>query len=328
MQKTNRTVSYSGPLADILKGFVEEKQAVGYKYQKSAFTLKRFDRFCISIGHDELCLTKELVLMWTEKQPHETENTRKNRISLMRLLGSYMVRIGYDAYVYPTRVDKVTNDRYIPHIFSTNELAGLFKQADNCKPHIMSPNRHRILPLLFRILYGCGLRISEALQLKVKDVLLDEGTLKILSSKFGKERLVPLCPFLSACCRECMQKVHFINNPEGYFFPSPYGGMFDEKTIYNYFRRFLWNMGISHGGRGNGPRLHDLRHTFAVHCLKRLAARGVDLSAALPFLSTYLGHTGLKSTQHYLRLTAELYPDIVSAVEMRFGFIIPDGGEL
>jgi integrase len=121
-----------------------------------------------------------------------------------------------------------------------------------------------------------------------------------------------------------MQRVHFIPNPEEYFFPSPLGGKYKERTIYQYFRRFLWQAGISHGGRGYGPRLHDLRHTFAVHCLKRWVVDGVDLTVALPFLSTYLGHTGLKGTQRYLRLTAELFPGIVSAVETKFSEMIPE----
>ena len=77
-------------------------------------------------------------------------------------------------------------------------------------------------------------------------------------------------------------------------------------------------------GQGYGPRVHDLRHVFAVHCLKRWVVEGVDLTAALPYLSTYLGHTGLKGTQRYLRLTAELYPEIVSTVEAKFGEIIPE----
>ena len=158
MQRTDRAVNFSGPLAEMLKGFVDEKRAAGYKYQKAASIMQNFDLFCLKVGHDNDRLTKELVQKWTEKQPHEKESNRRIRISLMRMFGSYMVRTGHDAYVYPSRVDPITDDRFTPHIFSTKELAGLFHQADNCKPHVKSPNRHRILPLMFRILYdaGCG----------------------------------------------------------------------------------------------------------------------------------------------------------------------------
>ena len=324
MQKTDQTNNFSGPLADILNGFVAEKQATGDSYSKAVSTLKRFDLFCINTEHDNVDLTKELVLNWTRKQQHEKDTNQTTRVSLMRMLGSYMVRNGYNYYIYPSRVDIITDYQYVPHIFTNKELASLFQQADRCTSHNRSPNRPLMLPLIFRILYGCGLRISEVLKLRVKDVLLDDGTLQILNAKFNKDRLVPLCPSLSKRCRDYMQRVHFIPNPEEYFFPSPLGGKYKERTIYQYFRRFLWQAGISHGGRGSGPRLHDLRHTFAVHCLKRWVVDGVDLTVALPFLSTYLGHTGLKGTQRYLRLTAELYPGIVSAVETKFSEMIPE----
>ena len=68
-----------------------------------------------------------------------------------------------------------------------------------------------------------------------------------------------------------------------------------------------------------------MRHTYSVHCLQQWISHGVDLTVALPYLSTYLGHTGLKSTQEYLRLTAELYPEVVSAVEQHWGWLIPGG---
>jgi integrase/recombinase XerD len=324
---TKKEIHYSGPLASILQEFVDEKQAVGYKYQKQARDLLRFNRFCISQNYKNPGLTKEIVHQWTQKQPNETVSNQANRISLLRNLGLHMARNDRDAYVYPVGIDAIRIESYIPYIFSYQEIADIFKQVDSCQPHIVSPNRHRILPLLFRLLYGCGLRISEALQLQLKDVLIEKGNgiLRILGAKFGKDRLVPMCSSLTKRVTEYRNKVLLFSEPDDFFFPSPYGGKFDEKTIYDHFRQFLWKAGISHGGTGKGPRLHDIRHTFAVHCLKRWVLDGVDLSAALPYLSVYLGHTGLKSTQHYLRLTAELYPEIVSAVEKKFGELVPDG---
>jgi integrase/recombinase XerD len=107
------------------------------------------------------------------------------------------------------------------------------------------------------------------------------------------------------------------------FFPAPHGGAYTAGTVYKAFRQWLWAAGISHGGRGRGPRLHDWRHTFAVHCLRRWVEDGTDLSVALPYLSAYLGHTGLRGTQDYLRLTAELYPALVTRLPAQFGACIP-----
>ena len=82
--------------------------------------------------------------------------------------------------------------------------------------------------------------------------------------------------------------------------------------------------GIPHGGRGKGPRLHDLRHTFAVHMLNMWAVQGRDLYVALPILSVYLGHTSLKSTEQYLRLVPEAYAQITLAFEAGFGDVFPE----
>ncbi len=72
-------------------------------------------------------------------------------------------------------------------------------------------------------------------------------------------------------------------------------------------------------------RFHELRHTFSVHCLKKWILAGKDMNAALPVLSAYLGHKDLSGTQDYLRLTADMYPDIIKAMELRFGDVVPGG---
>jgi len=91
-------------------------------------------------------------------------------------------------------------------------------------------------------------------------------------------------------------------------------------------RRFLWQAGISHGGRGKGPRVHDFRHTMAVHCLRRWVLEEKDLRAYLPVLQAYLGHVSLSDTAYYLHLTADLFPNITEQVERAFGNIIPKAG--
>lgn len=319
---------FSGPLAAVLHGLVAEKQGAGYRYDATAGDLLQLDRFCVAVGHHETSLPRELVCRWTAKQAHETETTRQHRISLIRIVGEYMQRCGYPAYVYPRHAGSRTPPHYIPYIFSRAELARLFTCIDACGPDRASPQRHRVLPMLFRLLYGCGLRVSEALALRMGDVDLAVGTIHIRDAKFGKERIVPLHPSLVGRFRQYLPTSPALTDPDRSVFPSPQGGAYAASTIYVYFRRFLWAAGISHGGRGRGPRLHDLRHTFAVHCLQRWVTDGVDLSIALPYLSAYLGHTGLKGTQDYLRLTAELYPHIIAAMERRFGAILPGGAPL
>jgi integrase/recombinase XerD len=316
---------YTSILADAIQGFVGEREALGYHRKKEAASLKRFDRFCIEIGHNDVCLSKGLAMRWAEKKVYESDDAQGRRIRLVRMLAKYMVRSGYDAYIYPDHLGVSPSDIYQPYLFSEAELARFFARVDRCMPLRSSPYRHRIFPLLYRMLYGCGLRVSEALHLNVGNVNTQEGILTIRDGKFHKDRMVPMSPSLAERCRIYMEAMHPLGQREDPFFPSPHGGRYPERTVYAYFRRFIWEAGISHGGRGKGPRVHDLRHTFAVHCLKRWVRNAVDLTVALPYLWAYLGHAGLKGTQRYLRLTAELYPDIVAAMDEGFGRLLPGG---
>ncbi|MEW6425735.1 MAG: tyrosine-type recombinase/integrase [Bacillota bacterium] len=149
---------------------------------------------------------------------------------------------------------------------------------------------------------------------------------RIKKAKFGKERLVPLSRTVHERCREyaaAMEQYHVWKDTT-YFFPAPHGGRYSERTVYWHFRRLLREAGISHGGRGKGPRVHDLRHTYSVHCLRNWVKDGMDLTTAMPYLSAYLGHSGIRGTQRYLCLAAELYPDIVKRTEEKFSWVVPE----
>ena len=137
----NNRVTYSGPLASVLTGFVAEKQATGYRYRDSARHLLPFDRFVATVGHRELSLPRDLVLRWAAKRPHETESNRQHRISLIRLVGDYMQRCGYPAYVYPVRTDRRTPPEFAPYIFSRAEVARLLRCIDANPADEAAPRR-------------------------------------------------------------------------------------------------------------------------------------------------------------------------------------------
>ncbi len=314
---------YRSALAPFILNFVLEKRATGCKYDKTARMLKRFDDFCAERGLGSEGLTKETAMLWAGKRDRESDDAHSRRIRLVRMLAEYMLRLGYSAWLLPKRFVRYRESTYQPYIFTESELARFFERADACAPDVNSPLRHKVLPLLFRMIYGCGLRLSEPLRLTVGYVDTTRGVLTLLDTKFGKERLVPMAPSLNERCGEYMSGIHATSSSDAVFFPSPSGRRYSERTVYEYFRRFLLEAGISHGGRGKGPRVHDLRHTFAVHCLKRWVRAGVHTAVTLPYLSAYLGHAGLKNSQRYLRLTADLHPDISSRMDEMYGALIP-----
>ena len=169
----------------------------------------------------------------------------------------------------------------------------------------------------------CGLRSSEARSLKVADVDLERGILTINQSKNGNSRLVPMSDSLTERCQIFSKQVHLHSSAEDYYFPVLEGKPMQKRILYHNFRRFLWKAGISHGGIGRGPRIHDFRHTYAVHCLKKWAEEEKDLTAYLPILKTYMGHYSFKETAYYLRMTADVFPHIQLKLEAHYLEIIP-----
>jgi len=173
------------------------------------------------------------------------------------------------------------------------------------------------------LILSCGLRASEAANLKCSDVDLTGGVITVKKGKNGKERLVPLSDSMAKSMEQFYQRHHVRDSQNKYFFKGKYRNQLTRHRIYKWFRICLEAAGIHHLGKGKGPREHDLRHSFCVHSLKKMRKQGMDLYASLPILSTYVGHASINATQHYLRLTAEFFPDIMEQVNKQCSGIIP-----
>ena len=175
------------------------------------------------------------------------------------------------------------------------------------------------MPLLFRVLYGCGLRISEALALLKNDVDLKDGILHIRHGKNDRERIVPMSATLTEECRKYAQAVHKNTVESTPFFYAKGGTPYTKSTIGKFFRGILWDVGIPYKGKQFGPRVHDLRHTFCCHNIQKWAEAGLPIYSNLLILSRYVGHTSISSTQYYLRLTAQSFPHIMDICEQNLG---------
>lgn len=329
MQKTDkfRNYSYCGPLAESLKQFVEEKRATGFTYNGEVYYLNVIDQLSIKLQLPRDELTQEFVEVWTTKRGMESHKTWKNRVIIIRQLAKYMKRQGNKAYV-TTIIIGGNKSNFTPYIYSSDELRKIFEAADNIPLKNNCPNRQKVSSLLFRLLYACGLRLSEALMLKVRDVDLQAGTLFVADGKNGRSRIVPMSAELAAHCLKYSIMVNTDVSPNEFFFRAPDGSCYSKKAIQDMFRHILMTAGISHGGRGKGPRIHDFRHTFAVNCLQKWVREGKDITAALPVLSAYLGHVCLTGTQLYLRLTADMFPSITEKLEYCFNDVIPERGDI
>lgn len=317
----NPKPTFMGVFKDILPEYIAYKQAQGYKFHRAIRGLENFDRFTVEIGLNDIQLPKSVANQWCELREDEAPRNREARVSILRQFAIYLQEIGVESYI-PKQLTGATS-AFVPYIFTDEELGNIFATIDRIKPNPIS-NADIVYPILFRILYGCGLRVSEAINLRIEDVDLKKGTLRIMKSKFEKDRIVPMSDSLWSIVAAYSEKYHSVSSVDDYFFTMKTGKNLNAHTVSLRFRGILWKSGISHGGRGKGPRLHDIRHTFSVYSLKQQVDNGVDIYTSLPILSTYLGHDSISSTEKYVRLVEAMFSDLVKQVETVTDYVFPE----
>lgn len=245
----------------------------------------------------------------------------------MREFAKYLNSIGERAYLLPSGLIREPQ-RYIPHIYSKEELAALFQTIDARRfdPHY--PLNHLTMPVVFRLIYCCGLRPAEARTLKRKDINLETGEIKIIESKGHKDRLVMLYEDMALLCAKYDAHARIIYPKRKYFFHSSdyrsNEGLFSSPGIASAFKQFLKESDLTEN-HGNPPRLYDLRHSFATHRLYAWVEEGENIDALLPVLSEYMGHEHLSQTAYYLHIAKDIYPSINVWSDNVYSTILPEG---
>ena len=308
-----------------IKKFLNLKHSTGYKYTTSQILIEQFDNFCYSNYKEKDILDEEIALSWVKSKKDESASSIQNRIVVVREFAKYLISLNKPAYVIPTTYIPKKN-KYKPYIYSNNELEKIFNVIDNQKFKCTYKTSYIVFPVLFRIFYGCGLRISEALNLKVKDVDLENGIIAVFESKNNNDRLVPISDKLKAIMLEYTDKMHQNSyNTDYFFYLENSKTPIIKSTLRFSFARIMKSACIEKNKKIN-PRIHDFRHTFAVNCLKKFIKENKDLTAYLPILKTYMGHSKFISTEYYLKLTNDMYPDTLDKFNSYIGNAIPKIG--
>jgi integrase/recombinase XerD len=313
--------TFTSCLGPQIERFLVHKRAMGRGYHREEAFLREIDRFA-SRGQNDF-LSEQLVRIYFSSF---TPAARPNRLTLIRQLARFLVFEESRTFIPSTRFLGIRRQRPVIRVLSREE-AGRFLDACDHLPPISSFVRRVVHGTALRLLLLTGLRRGEALGLKNQDVDLDQSTLHV-RGKFGKTRLVPIAPDLTQRLREYRESVaaelkH--HGPSDAFFPCADGQRPTPfKSLYKSFRCVLRTAGIKHGGRGMGPRLHDLRHSFAVLRLLRWYESDADLGAKLPLLATYLGHIGMVTSQVYLHMTRDLVGEVIRREIDRFGDLITE----
>jgi integrase/recombinase XerD len=314
-----------GIYAPYIRQFIDLKRSLGFKYITEETIYSIFDRFTTEMGETKVGISKELAEKWCECKNNESDTYRFHRCLCLSHLSSYLCKIGIPSYI--PQLPRIKSS-FTPYIFSKDEIAAIFNAADTLiAQRKMMNSIIFVMPALLRLLYGTGLRIGEALALRNKDINLTENFFIIRDSKNGKQRMIPISESLSAVCKEYVQhrdSFPLSKSENGFFFVSLNGYACSIDAVYRRFQDILKIAGIPFIGNHHGPRVHDLRHTFAVTSLAQMAESGVDLYAVMPILSTYLGHQSLNATDSYVRLTSEMYPALLRNINMICLNVFPD----
>ena len=312
-------------LSDLIDTLVAARRAGGFRYGSQERVLRQFARHFRQEGYADGSIVREAVQEFLYGRHLKASTIRREEI-VLRELAEHARQFGWRAWAPPALTRVKTPHRPPPYVFSDDEIRRLFRVTDT-QPLSEMSNRALVDPVLFRVFYSTGLRLSEALGLELRDFDPARVTIEVRDGKNHENRILPVTGRLAATletyiaaahpCPESARKLFHTGDPSK---PA------DKSTVYNRFRRYLADASIPHFP--GGPHIHSLRHGFAVQNLRRWSAAGTDLVVMLPYLSAYMGHADLRGTQYYLQLTADAYPEVAAMAAARFGFVIPDPAAL
>lgn len=294
-------------LSAVVAQYLSHKRALGHRFRTEEAVFRAFGK---AMGDKpiEIIGPKPVLAFLNGSNGTITEYWVKKYHVLSGLYRFALARGIVDRSPLPVTIAKPTVSAFVPYIYSHQELKRLFDAVP-----VACGGRASIDETVFRtlllLLYGAGLRIGEALALKLVDVDLRDACLHVCETKFFKSRLVPLGADLSDVMSDYVAKrsASYPSAEQAPLLCFRDGSPLSQSASRSTFRRLRVHAGVQReGGARRQPRLHDLRHTAAVHRLIAWYRSGADVQALLPKLSTYLGHVDLTATQRYLTLTPEL----------------------
>ena len=288
-----------------VKQYLKHRRSLGFGLVLNEVVLRDFVRFAAAAGHRSP-LSTEFMLRWATSNTEHSPSYQAERLSVVRGFARHLAARDGKSEVPDQRLLASRFRRGQPHVYSEQQLrqlidsAAAFPSAD--------PLRAVGYSTLFGLLASTGMRVSEPLALRFDDVDLNAGVLHVLETKFRKSRLVPLHPTATQAMRHYAVERH--RDPRrrssNWFFLGRGGDRLPHRSVHHAFRRICFLLGWQGNGDRPLPRIHDLRHSFAIRRLLTWYREDVDVEHAIASLSTYLGHGKVTDTYWYLTGTREL----------------------
>jgi integrase/recombinase XerD len=294
-------------LGDLIGRYIKHQRSLGMRYSAGATIMSAFRQ---SVGDVPLPdIHPEMISRFIDREGTSEETRSKKHGVLSGLFGFALTRCLLRASPMPERLRRRSCSSYTPYIYSEAELKRLLAAVPTATSGPRCALDQDTLRTLLLMLYGAALRHGEALRLQLADVDLAQSLIQVRGTKFFKTRIVPLSVSLNTVLAEFVAKRvrHYLGGDKGTLFSKRDGTPLTASIICHTFRRLCAIASIRREGSARSqPRLHDLRHSAAVHRVTAWYRQDADLNDLLPKLATYLGHTDLSGTQRYLTMTQEL----------------------
>jgi len=300
------TEVFRSPLAVWLKAFLEIRRASGHDAWGTTRMLLYLDRFFMAELAPGQPLTRKIVEKWVSNMQHLAPGTRANRIGILRQFCLYLSHFDPRTCILHNIIPPCRS-RPAPYIYSRAEIRKILAAARKIGPS--GSFRPTVISTAVALLYSTGLRVGEVFKLKLSDIDFTRKVIEVREGKFKKSRYVPMSQSTAKHLSKYLlqrKQAGFSATPSSFVFVTQRGSGYKHPAFTTIFLDILRSAGIRGPTGERGPRIHDLRHTFAVNRLLAWYRQGVNLGSKLPLLSTYLGHSTITGTQVYLQATAEL----------------------
>lgn len=281
--------------------------------------LSGFDCYLSEQNVPDKIVTEELLNGWIRHLSEvNAKRTVSDKVACLRKFLEYLRYSGFT--VFMPKCPK-HSEYYVPYLFSDTEMELIFNAADFAEPNRSRPHSRYAqveLPMLLRLLYGCGLRLGETLLLRVGDVNFERGFLLLRQPKNKKQRIVPMHETLAKILLQYCVTMELTNEPEAFLFPgAKLERHISGTTVLNWFHNILKSIGIyvPPVPHERGQCLHCLRHLFAVKSFAQAERNGRSTGDSVPYLSVYLGHYDMDGTEKYLKFSSDIFPEYTELFE-------------
>lgn len=279
-----------------LNYFIKYKRSLGLKYEAEIKNLRIIDNILYQLNIETKEILKETFYELTKRNGmHEINYASQYWVT--KDFCNFLVSNGYKNIYYEDKKFNIIHN-YKPVIFNDKEIMLLFETMDKYKDNYVNKKSYKLYysySILFRLLYACGLRISEVVKITIDDINFMENTINILNSKRCVSRMVVFSESMKKCLADYIK---LFNVTDGLLFKNTKDNMIGTYSIWRYYKKILKQCNLN-----SESHVHDLRHCFCNKALNQILEKGYDENVAIVYLYKYMGHKYIRETEYYLHLT-------------------------